>query len=43
MSLVKHLGPNAKEKTINYLNSLAKNRNIDWTKIWGTKWIDNYV
>ena len=35
--------PNAKEKIVNYLNSLGKHRNIDWTKIWGTDWIENYV
>ena len=35
--------PNAKEKVVNYLNSLSKHRNIDWTKIWGTNWIENYV
>jgi len=32
--------PNAKEKTINYLNSLGKSRNIDWTKMWGKEWLD---
>ena len=35
--------PNAKEKVTNYLNSLGKSRKIDWTKIWGTNWIENYV
>ena len=32
--------PNAKEKTISYLNSLGKSRNIDWTKMWGKEWLD---
>ena len=35
--------PNAKEKTINYLNSLGKSRNIDWTKMWGREWLDKLV
>ena len=32
--------PNAKEKTISYLNSLGKSRNIDWTKMWSKEWLD---
>ena len=32
--------PNAKEKTISYLNSLGKSRKIDWTKMWGKEWLD---
>ena len=34
---------NANKKCINYLNSLGKHRNIDWSKMWGEEWLNKLV